>query len=217
MFYSVLSVLIIILGLVAVMASLKILVKKGWVLGWIRGMFGLTLVALGIVMAMSAFDIFTYKQIVEEKSVATISFEALAPQRFNALLADSDGKERRFELTGDQWQLDARILKWPNWMMAVGVKPGYRLDRISGRYYSLEKERISERSVYGLYEDGFGIDVWQALHDSGRSINLVDAIYGNATYVPMADGALYEVRISNTGLLARPLNESAREALRQWE
>lgn len=217
MFYSVLSTLIIILGLLALLASLKVLLKKGWLFGWLRGMSGVILITLGISLALSALDVFTYQQIVAEKTVATISFEQVSAQRYNAVFADSDGQEARYELAGDQWQLDARILKWPNWMSAVGVKPGYRLDRISGRYYSLEKERSAERTVYGLYEDGFGIDVWQNLHDSGLSMGGIDAIYGNATFVPMADGALYEVLISNTGLLARPLNESAQAAVNQWE
>jgi len=32
----------------------------------------------------------------------------------------------------------------------------------------------------------------------------------------MADGALYEVRVSQTGLIARPLNQAARQAVGGW-
>jgi hypothetical protein len=45
---------------------------------------------------------------------------------------------------------------------------------------------------------------------------IIDAVYGSATYLPMADGALYEVSLSHTGLLARPLNASAEEAINTW-
>src|SRR5690625_5714508 len=55
--------------------------------------------------------------------------------------SSSDGTEQEFDLRGDQWQLDARIIKWQGFVAAMGVKPGYRLDRISGRYYTLEDER----------------------------------------------------------------------------
>lgn len=217
MFYSVLAIVIIILGLLAVLGSAKILLRKGWLMGWLRGMWGVALIALGVTFALSALDIFSYHQIVAEKTVATISFEELEPQRYNAVLADSEGAETRYELAGDQWQLDARIIKWPNWMAAWGIKPGYRLDRVSGRYYSLEKERNAERTVYALNESRFGIDVWATINEYGRALNWVDAVYGSATFVPMADGALYEVRLSNTGLLARPLNESAQAAVNRWE
>lgn len=215
MFYPILAILITFIGLGILYFSIKVLVKRGWILGWLRGMWGLILVALGLTMGLSAFDLYSYEQIVEEKSVATISFERLGPQRYNATLVDSDGNENRYELAGDQWQLDARILKWPDTLAAVGVKPGYRLDRLSGRYYSLEMERNAERTVYGLDDSPLGVDIWAAFRALDTA--LVDARYGSATFVPMADGAIYEVMLSHTGLLARPVNEPAETAVSRWE
>src|SRR5688572_6561642 len=140
MFYTILAIIITLIGLSIVFFSLKVLVKKGWFFGWLRGMWGIALVMIGLTLGLSAFDLYSYQQIVEEKTVATISFEKLGPQRYNAVLVDSSGRENRYELAGDQWQLDARVIKWPNALAAVGVKPGFRLDRISGRYYSLDQE-----------------------------------------------------------------------------
>jgi hypothetical protein len=217
MFYSVLAIVVSILGLIVVGLSLKILIRRGWLFGWLRGMFGLLLVGSGLVLALAAFDLYSYQQIVAEKSVATISFERLGPQRFNAILVDSEGKENRYELAGDQWQLDARVIKWPTTVAALGIKPGYRLDRISGRYYSLERERTAERTVYALNESQLGVDVWAFFHDSESMPRIIDAVYGSATFVPMADDALYEVLLSHTGLLARPLNAPAQAAVSGWD
>ena len=36
------------------------------------------------------------------------------------------------------------------------------------------------------------------------------------TYLPMADGALYDIKVSPTGLVARPLNQAARDAVGSW-
>jgi hypothetical protein len=33
----------------------------------------------------------------------------------------------------------------------------------------------------------------------------------------MADGALYEIKVSQSGLLARPLNQAARSAVGGWQ
>jgi len=217
MLYALLATFITAVGLVMVYFSFKVLASKAWIFGWLRGMWGLLLIAAGVTLGLSAFDLFSYKQIVSEQSVATISFEQLEPQRYNAIVVDGDGGESRYELAGDQWQMDARLIKWPNAMAAIGVKPGYRLDRISGRYYSLEKERNAERTVYALSESNLGIDIWSFFHNSGDGINFIDAVYGTATFVPMADGALFEVLLSNSGLLARPLNEPARAAIDRWE
>lgn len=215
MLYGIMATFITAMGLVLVYFSFRVLATKSWFFGWLRGMWGLLLIAIGITLGLSAFDLFSYKQIVSEQSVATISFEQLGPQRYTAIVVATDGDESRYELAGDQWQMDARLIKWPNAMAAVGIKPGYRLDRISGRYYSLEKERNAERTVYALTESKLGFDLWGFFHDS--DMNIIDAVYGTATFLPMSDGALYEVLLSNTGLLARPLNESARAAVERWE
>lgn len=217
MVYSVLAIIVTLLGLAAVGASLRFLIRPGWLFGWLRGTGGLLLVAFGTVLAMAAFDLYSYEQIVAEKSVATVSFRQLEPQRYEALLVDSEGRESRYQLAGDQWQLDARLLKWPNSLAAIGVKPGYRLDRISGRYYSLDQERNGKRTVYSLNQSPLGVDVWTFFRGRGDWFKLVDAVYGSATFVPMADDALYEVLLSNTGLMARPLNEPAQAAIHHWE
>ena len=44
----------------------------------------------------------------------------------------------------------------------------------------------------------------------------LDAAYGSAVYLPMSDAARYQVSISRTGLVARPMNDSAREAVSRW-
>jgi hypothetical protein len=41
-------------------------------------------------------------------------------------------------------------------------------------------------------------------------------MYGSATYLPMSDGALYEIKVSQSGLVARPMNQAAREAVSGW-
>lgn len=213
MFYEGLALGTIVLGLLLLFFSLKVLVRRGWILGWLRGMCGALLVAGGAILALAALDIFSYQQILAEKTIATLSFERLGTQDYRAVLVDASGNEQRFKLKGDQWQLDARIIKWPGAMASLGVKPGYRLDRISGRYYSLEKERNAERSVHSLGQSQYGVDVWQWLQGYSDLLPFVDAVYGSATFVPMDDGALFEVTLSNSGLVARPLNESAQSAV----
>lgn len=217
MLYGIIATLITAIGLGMVYFSFRVLATKTWLLGWLRGMWGLLLVGIGITLGLSAFDLFSYRQIVSEQSVATISFERLGPKQYNAIVVASNGDESRYELAGDQWQMDARIIKWPNALAAVGIKPGYRLDRISGRYYSLEEERSEERTLYSFSESKLGIDVWALFHNDGDGLGFVDAVYGNAIFAPMSDGALYEVLLSNTGLLARPLNDQAQAAVESWD
>jgi len=223
MFYEGLAVVITVIGALMLLYSFKLLARSGWFFGWLRGMLGLIMVVFGISMGLVAFDVLSYQKILRNQSIATLSFEQLEPQVFQAVLVDSHGSEKRFKIKGDQWQLDARILRWNGFFASIGVKPGYRLDRLSGRYYSLEKERNSERTVYSLsdftakWRADWGLDVWQLLKTGGMGLSLVEARYGSATYLPMEDGALYEVLLSSSGLVAKPLNERAQSAVSRWQ
>lgn len=214
MVYDGLALIFIVVALLIVLLASRFLLRSGWFLGWLRGMSGLLLVVLALVSGLLAWDVFSYQQLLNEKTIATISFEQLGNQHYRAVLVDSKGAEERFELRGDQWQLDARLLKWKGFVAAWGVTPGYRLDRLSGRYYSLEKERNSERTVYELHASRADVDVWYWL--KLIQLPMLDALYGSATFVPMSDGALFEVSLANSGLIARPLNERAQSAIERW-
>ena len=44
----------------------------------------------------------------------------------------------------------------------------------------------------------------------------VDALYGSAVYVPMADGAAFAVMVTQSGLIVRPLGSAAQHAVGGW-
>jgi hypothetical protein len=217
MVYTVLAGLIIAVALVTVLFAGRLLLKGKWILGWLRGMAGIALLLGSAVMAFGAFDFYSYKQLSKEQTIANISFTKIEPQKYQVSLVDSEGVEQLFELNGDLWQLDARIIKWSKLFAGAGLTPGYRLDRISGRYYALEEEKSGKRTVYELGNSKSVIDLWSWARQFGKNITIVDASYGSATYLPMEDGALFSVILSSTGLLARPLNDRAELAVNRWK
>ncbi|GLS28128.1 cation/multidrug efflux pump [Marinibactrum halimedae] len=217
MFYEATGAVFIAIGAVIGFFAAKLLLKGDWILGWIKGTFALALITCAAIVALVAMDLFSYQQVIAEKSVATLEFRRVNNQEYDVVLMTTEGEEKRFRLLGDQWQLDARVIKWPNAMAAMGVKPAYRLERIGGRYYSLEKERNAERTVHGIYEQPYRIDLWEWLRKLNMSDVGIDATYGSAAYLPMADGALYEVTLGHSGLIARPFNDAADRAVSLWE
>lgn len=218
MFYTFLTAVCMVAGLGVALLAVRVLLRGGWFWGWLRGMLGLACLVFSVAFALAGLDMLSYKAIVAEKSLAVIKFTQVGPQRFSAsLVLNDDASEHVFPVLGDQWQLDARVIKWPNALASLGVKPGYRLERVSGRYFSLEQELNAERSVYQLPQRTFGVDVWRAAQSLSLENWGIDATYGSATYLPMADGAEFEVSLSRTGLLARPFNNSAENAVGRWE
>jgi hypothetical protein len=217
MAYTVMAGFFIFLALFVALVAGKLLFKGSWILGWFRGMVGLALLSTAVILALSAFDVYSYSQISKEKTIATISFTKINPQQYNVSLVDNSGVEKTYQLNGDLWQLDARIIKWNKSLSSLGLSAGFRLDRLSGRYYSLEKEKTAERSVYELGNTRSTIDVWKWFREYGQGLSIVDASYGSATYVPMEDGALFSVNLTSSGLLSRPLNDRAKAAVIAWQ
>lgn len=214
MSFATVPYLIIAFAVLFVLAGAWILLKQKWFLAWLKGMGGLLLIALAVYISLFAFNLMSYHALTSEASVATVSFRKVGSQEFAATVSEPDGKSESFSLKGDLWQLDARIVKWKGVFSLFGFKPGYRLDRIEGRYLTLEDERSKPHSVFEIHPQSIGFDIWKSARE-GFSL-LVDARYGSATYLPMADGATYDVTLSNTGLLGRPLNDAARQAVNHW-
>lgn len=184
-----------------------------------------------LLMAFSAFllasNLYTYQRLTYEKPVAEISFQQQAKQDFTVEIKSLDSSfQRTFNLQGDEWQLDAQVLTWQGIASLLGLDANYRLHRISGRYLSIAQEQQSPRSVFSLVKelpyaksipiDTGQFDLWQFAHEQQRWLHWVDAAYGSAVFLPMTDGATYNVSISRTGLIARPANKAARQAVSRW-
>ncbi len=193
--------------------AFKLLVRRGWIGQWLRGTAGLALLFVMIAMGLMGFDLLKYRALSNEEDLATVYIDQTGDQRFEVTIEDVDHQRTTYEVHGDQWQLDVRLLVWKGPFLAMGVDPLYRLDRLSGRYLSLEQERTAERSVYALSDsEGFveAFDIWGWL----RNYDLwLDADFGSAVYMPMGDGAVYDVYRTPRGIIARPANDRALQAV----
>jgi hypothetical protein len=206
------AAVIAIFGLLLVVLACQRLVRLRLLAAGGSALGGLLLLALAAVIFIIALNLQTYARLTYEQPVAEIVFEQRGEQRYRATLTHiPSGEMQMFVLAGDEWQLDARVLKWQGWANLLGFDAQYRLERVSGRYRAIDQERNAERTVYGLSENP-GVDLWVLSTQYPQWLPFIDAVYGSATYLPMADAARYEVRMSQSGLLARPVNESATQA-----
>lgn len=172
------------------------------------------LVAAGA--ALVAMNLYTYARLTHEQEAARVSMRQLGERQFVVDLRPTNGKSRAYEVRGDEWQIDARVLKWRATGNLLGFDTIYRLERLSGRYGDITQERGAPRTVHALAEDP-GLDFWSLLRKHHQYVPLADALYGSAAYVPMAEGAEYAVTVSSSGLVVRPRNEAARKALGGWK
>jgi hypothetical protein len=171
--------------------------------------------AMGGASVLLAFSYYGYGRLVDEQLVSQIQFSQSSPGIYVARVMIEGETDRLFTLRGDEWQMDARVVNWKPPATLLGLDPIYQLDRLSGRYSDINDERTEERTVHALSEE-MTLDVWRVARKFPALMPGVDAYYGTATYLPMADGARFEVTLSRTALVARPVNEQARQAVGQW-
>ena len=171
--------------------------------------------ALALAAVLLAFTYYSYERLTAERRVASIEFRRTGADEFQARLMLEGQRDRLYVLRGDEWQMDARVVSWKPPATILGLEPVYRLERISGRYSDLERERTELRTVHALSEPP-AVDVWAVARRFPALTPGIDAYYGSATYLPMADGARFDVSMTRDALLARPANPAARAALGDW-
>ena len=184
-------------------------VGRSWFIQWLKGTTGMIMLFVGAILAFVLVDIWTYQQSQAATPVATVSIYELDPQLFDVTLVDPEGTEQRYQVRGDQWQLDIRLMSWIGPVTQLGAAPMYRFDRLLGRYLSLEQERTGERTVYGLSRSEL-VDSWAFLKTKDWWLS---ADYGSAVFMPLVNGAVYSVFVTSDGVRADPMNKVAEKAL----
>ncbi len=212
---NVLTVFIIILGGILFFVGVRRIINRKFVSGSTTGLLGCCFIAVSVAFVFLSFNLYTYQRLTHEEPVAELKFNQTGKKRYQVELNEYNGKSRFLEINGDEWQLDVRIIKWNGFATLLGLDTFFRLERMSGRYRDIILERSADRSVYALSVNS-GLDIWQLSKDYNTWVPWIDSVYGSATYLPMSDGASYQVSVSSAGLIARPVNQIAKESVKSW-
>jgi len=190
--------------------------RRGRILaGGAHLLFSMFLAAVAACVGLLGGTLMTYSRLTHEQPALEVSLKRLGNQHFKAKLTWPSAAVQEFELLGDEWQVDARLLKWTGTATLFGFDTAYRLERLGGRYTDIAMEKTAPRTVHALAAPDT-VDVWELARRGKAYLPWVDALYGSSTFVPMTDGAAYQVSVSPSGLVARPLNQAARESVGGW-
>ncbi|MEH6364755.1 MULTISPECIES: hypothetical protein [Pseudomonas] len=203
------------LALIITLIALRILFGGHWFLAWLRGMCGLVFAGFAAVLGLVAYDLLSYATIPAEQPLATLSFKA-QEDAYEVTIVEHD-RQRTVTLEGDLWQLDARLFKWKSLAELIGMEPGYRLEKLSGRFLAIEQQQRARHQQVALAHSLYGIDLWRWLRLGQHDLLVFDAQAVRVDFLPIADGAQYSVALTPTGLLAQPVNPTAERALRNWQ
>jgi hypothetical protein len=173
----------------------------------------------GFALALLGFNTQTYTRLTHEGPVAEITVKLLNPaQNLYAVTVhrlDGTNASQICELQGDDWVLSGRVQKWKAWANILGLDATYSLDQIFNKYSSAARgngKPITSCDIGGqppevnrYIPDGW-MD-WVTSHSYS-----IDRRFGDANYMPLADGAVYKVLITQSGFNTQPENDIAKKA-----
>ncbi len=178
-----------------------------------RSVWLLVLVSFALLASALALSLDGYRRLSAEQPVARVGVRAFGPQQWALRVDLADGTHESAQISGDDWQLDARVIKWTPRAVSLGAQPLYRVERISGRWRAVEKAQTTPPSVSPIGGDGV-LDLWQIKRRYPAWLPWVDADFGSAAYMPLIDGARYDVTIAAAGgLIARPADDETKAKL----
>ena len=180
---------------------------------------GSTLGAVGFAIALLALNTQLFARLTYESQVADVYVKSVDPANKTYLVTikrlDIPGVVQPCTLQGDEWIIGGRVQKWRPWANAIGLDSTYVLEQISNKYFSALEANgkpITACDLQGKKPDinqyiPAGWLEWLA-HQSYTE----ERRFGSANYMPLADGAVYRVVTTQSGLNAEPVNDVARAA-----
>lgn len=192
----------VLLGLGAVVGSVRALRRHRTFAFSVRSLTALLFAALAALCIVLAMATQGYRALTREDLAAVVHLKPSGKQTFEARFVFPDGKEITHKLAGDQLYIDAHILKWKPLVNVLGMHTAYELDRVAGRYASLDDERTRPRTVHSVGR-AKRLDLFDLRQKYAPLRFLVDTEYGSATFVEVTEPRVVEVRVSTTGLLVR--------------
>lgn len=174
-----------------------------------RALLCLVCFALTLLLAGTGFALRGYRLLGEETPIVDIDAHILSPQRWALTLSWPDGSTRQVLLSGDDWRIEAVVLKWKLPALLSGLPPLYRLDRLSGRYDDPAQEASAPRTVVSL-DEGNAFDLLNLSRQYPSWLPEVDTVYGSGAFLPLVDQGHYSISLMRTGaLVARPDDATA--------
>lgn len=203
------------LALLVLFVAVRILFGGRWFLAWLRGTCGLVFLLAAVLVGLVAYDLSRYEPWPADKPLLTLSFHR-AGNLYQVDITEG-AAQRSVNLEGDLWQLDARLLQWKGLADLIGLEPGYRLEKLNSRFLAIEQQSQARYTQVELTQSLYGVDLWRWLRLGQHDLFMFDAQARRVTYLPMADGAVFNISLTPTGLLAQPMNQAAHQALQDWQ
>lgn len=195
--------------------------KAQFASGIFRVLFGgLTLAGAGI-FGLIGLNLQTYAQLTKERLAGQVVLtRAPGGDAFTYIaavdLADGGqlrGDPQTFEVKGEHFRIEGPVLKWKGWANVLGMDSVFRVDHIEGVYVDTNCQNRFYAGRQDLAEKGGEQDQFRTIRNLGESwklVNAADVLYIDGPRVPMADGAVYNLKATQAGFELEPEGDFTR-------
>jgi len=159
----------------------------------------------------------SYARLTAERPVAEVTVAALHPalQLYRVTVRRLDGTAlvTICNIQGDEWLMSAAVQKWQPWANILGMDSTYALDQVANKYFSAARgngRTITACDLRAPVPDWMprGLAGWLMAHAQAQQRR-----FGSAVYMPLTDGAIYRVIMTQSGLNAESANPIAQAAV----
>jgi len=179
----------------------------------LNGILGILCCVVSILGLSALLNYYTYSPIQDNNQIATVTVKktSINDDSYQVRLSSANSQEQEYFIQGKEWELAARILNWDGLIKKLGIKNSYRLEKLSSHNRGEATSHI--QTVYELSTND-GLDFAMLAYKHPHFIPLINRIFGSAVYMPLSNGAQYAIYIGTNGLVAKPLNDEAKKALK---
>ncbi|HMH65430.1 MAG TPA: hypothetical protein VK515_07575 [Rhizomicrobium sp.] len=185
--------------------------------GGLHATTGLVLALAALCAGLIVLDTQSYARLTTERPVAEVTVAALHPalQLYRVTVRRLDGTAivTTCNIQGDEWLMSAAVQKWRPWMNILGLDSTYALDQVANKYYSAARGNGRAITACDL---GAPVPGWMPQGLTGWLMARARASqrrFGSAVYMPLTDGAIYRVIMTQSGLNVEGANPIARDAV----
>jgi hypothetical protein len=215
-YWVVAPLIVAVLALVLLLRAVVHVARGRFAHGGLHATSGVMLALAALCAGLLVLNTQVYARLTTERPVAEVTVASLHPAlqtwRVTVRRLDGTGLTRACDIQGDEWEMSAAVQKWKPWVNLLGLDSTYTLDQLANKYFSAARGNGRLITACDLTGSSVrllpGLSDWLLAHAQAEQRR-----FGSAVYMPLMDGALYRVVMTQAGLNAEAVNPAARRAV----
>jgi hypothetical protein len=209
-------------GVLMLVGGIGRVFKAKFVSGIFRVLFGGLTLAGAAIIGLVALNLQTYAALTKERLAGQIKLtQAPGGDKFTYIaaidLADNGvlrNAPTNFDVKGEHIRIEGPVLKWKGWANVLGMDSMFRVDHVEGVYIDTNCQNRFYAGRMDTTEKGGKQDQFSTIRNLGESwklLNATDVLYIDGPRVPMADGAIYNIKATQAGFELEPVDQKTKD------